>query len=122
MILSYTDRLALAQYSRLERESVYQMVCGMMIVDKNRDPREIKVIEEIVSLINLSPEERAESRTLSNDTQNQVLKRMDIIKKCYLAKLLGNVAIADGKITREENIFYQYYAEQLGLPLDPDEL
>ena len=43
-------------------------------------------------------------------------------KKCYLAKFLAQVALADGVVTREENVFFNYYTQMLGLPADPENL
>ena len=93
-----------------------------MIIDGNTDPREKMIVEDIVNIINLTPSERVASRSVPRDTQVRILKNMDTLKKCYVAKFLAQVALADGCVTREENYFFNYCTQILGLPNDPDEL
>ena len=122
MDISYIDRLALSQFSSEEKQSIYQMLCGMMIIDKEPDPREKRIIEEVVDIIGLTQSERQASRAMNTQRQLNVLKSMDTLKKCYLAKFLAQVALADGVVTREENVFFNYYTQMLGLPADPENL
>lgn len=122
MNLTYYDRMALASYTSAERQALYQMVCGMMIIDKNVDPREKRMVEEIVSVIGLSEYERSASRNVPTESHLRTLKAMETVKKCYVAKFLAQVALADGAVTREEDAFFSYYTNLLGLPSDPDNL
>lgn len=122
MDISHIDRLALSQFSSEEKQSIYQMLCGMMIIDKEPDPREKRIIEEVVDIIGLTQSERQASRAMNTQRQLNVLKSMDTLKKCYLAKFLAQVALADGVVTREENVFFNYYTQMLGLPADPENL
>ena len=122
MDISHIDRLALSQFSSEEKQSIYQMLCGMMIIDKVPDPREKRIIEEVVDIIGLTQSERQASRAMNTQRQLNVLKSMDTLKKCYLAKFLAQVALADGVVTREENVFFNYYTQMLGLPADPENL
>ena len=122
MDISHIDRLALSRFSSEEKQSIYQMLCGMMIIDKEPDPREKRIIEEVVDIIGLTQTERQASRAMNTQRQLNVLKSMDTLKKCYLAKFLAQVALADGVVTREENVFFNYYTQMLGLPADPENL
>ena len=122
MDISHIDRLALSRFSSEEKQSIYQMLCGMMIIDKVPDPREKRIIEEVVDIIGLTQSERQASRAMNTQRQLNVLKSMDTLKKCYLAKFLAQVALADGVVTREENVFFNYYTQMLGLPADPENL
>lgn len=122
MDISHIDRLALSRFSSEEKQSIYQMLCGMMIIDKEPDPREKRIIEEVVDIIGLTQSERQASRAMNTQRQLNVLKSMDTLKKCYLAKFLAQVALADGVVTREENVFFNYYTQMLGLPADPENL
>ena len=122
MNISHIDRLALSRFSSEEKQSIYQMLCGMMIIDKEPDPREKRIIEEVVDIIGLTQSERQASRAMNTQRQLNVLKSMDTLKKCYLAKFLAQVALADGVVTREENVFFNYYTQMLGLPADPENL
>lgn len=117
--LSYYDKMALASYTSAERQALYQMLCGMMIIDGYSDPREKAVIEEVIAAINLSSQERIASRTISTEEQMKTLKDMEMVKKCYVAKFLAQVALADGKVSREEQLFFSYYSKVLGLPENP---
>ena len=122
MDISHIYRLALSRFSSEEKQSIYQMLCGMMIIDKEPDPREKRIIEEVVDIIGLTQSERQASRAMNTQRQLNVLKSMDTLKKCYLAKFLAQVALADGVVTREENVFFNYYTQMLGLPADPENL
>ena len=122
MDISHIDRLALSRFSSEEKQSIYQLLCGMMIIDKEPDPREKRIIEEVVDIIGLTQSERQASRAMNTQRQLNVLKSMDTLKKCYLAKFLAQVALADGVVTREENVFFNYYTQMLGLPADPENL
>ena len=122
MDISHIDRLALSRFSSEEKQSIYQMLCGMMIIDKEPDPREKRIIEVVVDIIGLTQSERQASRAMNTQRQLNVLKSMDTLKKCYLAKFLAQVALADGVVTREENVFFNYYTQMLGLPADPENL
>ena len=122
MDISHIDRLALSRFSSEEKQSIYQMLCGLMIIDKEPDPREKRIIEEVVDIIGLTQSERQASRAMNTQRQLNVLKSMDTLKKCYLAKFLAQVALADGVVTREENVFFNYYTQMLGLPADPENL
>lgn len=122
MNLSYLDEIALATYSAKERQSLYQMVCGMMIIDGYSDPREKIVIEDIVLALHLTSEERASSRNIPVEVQLSTLKNMDVMKKCYVAKFLAQVALADGVVSQKEQLFFDYYTKVLGLPSDPNSL
>lgn len=122
MDISHIDRLALSRFSSEEKQSIYQMLCGMMIIDKEPDPREKRIIEEVVDIIGLTQSERQASRAMNTQRQLNVLKSMDTLKKCYLSKFLAQVALADGVVTREENVFFNYYTQMLGLPADPENL
>ena len=122
MDISHIDRLALSRFSSEEKQSIYQMLCGMMIIDKEPDPREKRIIEEVVDIIGLTQSERQASRAMNTQRQLNVLKSMDTLKKCYLAKFLAQVTLADGVVTREVNVFFNYYTQMLGLPADPENL
>ena len=47
MDLSAIDRLALSTFTPEEKQSLYQLLCGAMHVDGNRDARELAIISEV---------------------------------------------------------------------------
>ncbi len=122
MALTSSDKLALMTFSSRERQATYQVLCGMMAVDGDRDPREKRIIEDCMAAMNFTESERVASRSLSVSQQLQILKSMDQLKKVYLAKFLAQVSVADGVVTREENGLFTYLLNVLDLPLDPDDL
>ena len=122
MNLSSSDKLALMSFSSLERQATYQVLCGMMAVDGDRDPREKRILEDCMAVMNFTESERVASRSLSVNQQLQILKSMDYLQKIVLAKCLANVSIADGVVTREENGLFMYLLDILDLPADPDDL
>ena len=116
MNVSSLDRIAMRSFSSLEQESLYQMVCGAMSVDGYRDPRESALVEEIVNLIGLTDAERVASRSLDQPTMLRTLKSMPEIKKCYLAKFVCQVVLADGIVDPKEETFVKYYFNLLDIP------
>ena len=120
--LSFYDKMVLASYTAAERQALYQMLCGMMVIDGYSDPREKAIIEEIVAAISLSEQERIASRLISTEDQTKTLKNMEMGKKCYVAKFLAQVALADGQVSRKESVFFNYYTQILDLPKDPDNI
>ena len=44
MDLNFFDKMALSTFTSIEKQSLYQLLCGAMIIDGNRDAREIAVI------------------------------------------------------------------------------
>ena len=116
MNISFFDQLAMRSYTALERESIYQMICGAMSVDGYRAPQESRLVEEIVNLIGLTSEERVASRSLSSEVMTRALKNMDDLKKCYLAKFIAQIVLADGVIDPKENAFVEYYFNLLEIP------
>ena len=116
MNISFLDKIALSHYSSIEKQSMYQMICGALSVDGDRDPRELQMVEEIVSLIGLTPSERQASRSLDGNTMIRILRSMDDMKKLYLAKFISQVVLADGKVDPKEDAFVRYYFDILEIP------
>jgi uncharacterized tellurite resistance protein B-like protein len=116
MNLTSLDRMILSQYSSLEKESIYQIVCAAMSIDGERDPREIRVVNEIVDVIGLTESEREASRRLDEPTMSQAIRSMNEIKRAYVGKFIAQVILADGKVTQREQFFFDYLFQHLNLP------
>lgn len=54
-------------YTSLEKQSMYQMICGASLADGKRDYNETILINEISREFGLTDEEREKSRSLNND-------------------------------------------------------
>lgn len=118
MNLSALDRMILSQYSSIEKESIYQVICAAMIVDGDRDPRERRLIEEIVDTIGLTDAEREASRRLDQPTMSRVIRNMNDLQRAYVAKFIAQVILADGKVTEREEKFFFYICNELNLPYE----
>lgn len=116
MNLSALDRMILSQYSSIEKESIYQVICAAMIIDGDRDPRERRLIEEIVDTIGLTDAEREASRHLDQPTMSRVIRNMNDLQRAYVAKFIAQVILADGKVTEREEKFFYYICSELNLP------
>ena len=46
--------MALSTFTSIEKQSLYQLLCGAMIIDGNRDAREIAVINEVKQIMGIS--------------------------------------------------------------------
>ena len=116
MDLNYLDRLALSTFTSLEKQSLYQLLCGTMIIDGNRDSREIAIINEVNQVMNITVADVEASRKLSEPTMVNCLRSMDTLKKAYAAKFMAQVILADGIVTQKEGKFFYYMKERLDLP------
>jgi uncharacterized membrane protein YebE (DUF533 family) len=116
MDLSYFDRIAISQFSSLEKECIYQVVCAAMIVDGEKDPKELQLLNDIVNVIGLTPSERAASRSLDEPTMTRTIRNMDEFKRAYVGKFIAQMLLADEKITQKEQLFFDYLVNRLNLP------
>ena len=116
MELNYFDRVAISTFTSLEKQSLYQLLNAAMIIDGNRDSREIAIINEVNKVLGVTVTDVEESRKLSEQTMTSCLRNMDTIKKAYVGKFIAQVIIADGVITQREEQFFYYMKQKLGLP------
>lgn len=116
MDLNYFDRMALSTFSPLEKQSLYQLLCGVMIVDGNRDSREIALINEINKIVGITTADIEASRSLSEPVMTNCLRNMETLKKAYVGKFIAQMVLADGVITKKEEMFFYYMKQRLGLP------
>lgn len=116
MELNYFDRVALSTFTSLEKQSLYQLLNAAMIIDGNRDSREIAIINEVNKVLEITVTDVEASRKLSEQTMTSCLRSMDTIKKAYVGKFIAQVIIADGVISQREEQFFYYMKQKLGLP------
>lgn len=108
MEFDYFDKLALSTFTSLEKQSFFQLLSGAMIVDGQRDQREIDVINSICNAMHFTNAEHEESRKHDFNTLVGILRSMDNMKKAIVGKYMARVVVADGIITpKEEQFFYQ---------------
>ena len=116
MNLNVFDRMALSTFSPLEKQSLYQLLCGAMHIDGNRDASELAIISEVNRLVGISVTDIEASRKLSEPTMTNCLRNMDTLKKAYVAKFMAQVILADGRIDQKEQQFFDYIYQKLDLP------
>lgn len=116
MDLNYFDRMALATFTPLEKQSLYQLLCATMIVDGQRDSRELALIDEINRIIGITNADIEASRRLSEPEMTNCLRNMETLKKAYVGKFVAQVVLADGVITQREEQFFYYMKKKLDLP------
>lgn len=116
MDLTYFDRMALANFTPLEKQSLYQLLCAAMIVDGQRDSRELALIAEVNKIIGITATDIEASRRLSEPEMTSCLRNMNSLKKAYVGKFVAQVVLADGVITQREEQFFYYMKNKLGLP------
>ncbi len=103
-------------YTSLERQSLYQILCAAMIIDGERDPRELALIGEVNRIIGITTADMEASRRLSEPTMTNCLRNMETLKKAFVGKFVAQVVLADGKITPREEQFFYIMKQKLGLP------
>lgn len=106
MDLTFFDKMALSEFTSLEKQSLYQLLCGAMIVDGNRDTREISLINEVNKVMNITVADVEDSRKLTEPQIVSILRGMDKLKKAYAAKFMAQVILADGVVTQKEEKFF----------------
>lgn len=113
---NYYDQNPSSPYTSLERQSLYQLLCAAMIIDGERDPRELALISKFNRILGITAADIEASRRLAEPEMTRCLRNMDITKKAYLGKFVAQVILADGKITPMEEQFFYYMKQKLGLP------
>lgn len=116
MDLNYFDRVAVSTFTSLEKQALYQLLCAAMIIDGERDPRELALINKLNGIIGITTADMEASRRLSEAAMTSCLRNMDTIKKAYVGKFMAQVILADGVITQREEQFFYYMKQKLGLP------
>ena len=116
MDLTYFDRMALANFTPLEKQSLYQLLCAAMIVDGQRDSRELALIAGVNKIIGITTADIEASRRLSEPEMTSCLRNMNSLKKAYVGKFVAQVVLAAGVITQREAQFFYYMQKKLGLP------
>lgn len=116
MKFNYFDKVALSTFTSLEKQSLYQLLCGAMMIDGNRDSREIAIINEVNQIMGITVSDVEASRNLSEPTMTSCLRNMDTMKKAYVGKFMAQVILADGVITQREEQFFYFMKQRLGLP------
>ena len=114
--LSYFDEFALSQLTSLEKQSLYQLLCAAMIVDGNKDPREMAIINEVKRLTGMTTADLEASRKLSEPAMASCLRNMEMFKKMYVGKFIAQIVLADGVVTDIEEKFFYYLHDKLDLP------
>lgn len=71
--------------------------------DNEIHPNEVKVINEIFSVINITKADLDASQSMPMNSALDLLSRMSEIKRIYFGKCLANIITADGNISPEEN-------------------
>lgn len=71
--LGFYDKIALSQLTSLEKQSLYQLLCAAMVVDGNRDSREMAVINEVKQLTGMTASDLEASRKLTEPVMTSVL-------------------------------------------------
>ena len=87
-----------------------------MMIDGNRDSREIAIINEVNQIMGITVADVEASRNLSEPAMTNCLRNMDTMKKAYVGKFMAQVILADGVITQREEQFFYYMKQKLGLP------
>lgn len=114
--LGFYDKMALSQLTSLEKQSLYQLLCAAMVVDGNRDPREMAVINEVKQLTGMTASDLEASRKLTEPVMTSCLRNMEDFKKMYVGKFIAQVVLADGVVSDIEEKFFYYLHDKLGLP------
>ena len=115
MEIPYEVRNMFRTFSSLEKQATYQVMSAVMIVDKNVDPREQQIVNEISAAMGLTQADVMASRSLTPETMSAAIRRMPDDKRFLVARAMSTIALADGKVLNIEEAFVQHMAKQLNL-------
>ena len=89
--LSFYDKLALSQLTSMEKQSLYQLLCAAMVVDGQRDSREMAIINEVKQLTGMTAADLEASRKLTEPAMTSCLRNMEVFKKMYVGKFIAQI-------------------------------
>ncbi len=108
--------MVLTYFTPLEKQSIYLLLCGAMVIDGNRDLRKVAIINEVKQVIEITVADIEASRKLSEPTTTNCLRNMDELKKAYLVKFVCRIVLANGIVNDKEKAFINYYFSLLEIP------
>lgn len=103
MIFQEFEKLYLQQYTVQEKRAMCIFFMEAAHADNKIHPKEVEVINEIFSVINITKTDLEASQSIPMNSALDLLSRMSEIKRIYFGKCLANIIIADGNISPEEN-------------------
>lgn len=118
MIFSPSEKETLLSFSSTERQSAYQFLSGVMIIDGDADICEKKQLEYINTLMRITRSDVESSRQLNQTIIQNVLSLMSVEKRKVLAKCISSIVTADRRIHPKEEQFVGYYLNCLRMDSD----
>ena len=116
MDLTALDKLALSQYTISQKEAVYKIAYATMVSDGHKDPREIKLADDIAEIIGLSNEDKQMALSKSEAFVEETITGMSELKKFYVGKFMAEMIKADGIIKESEDKFIKSMFKRLNIP------
>lgn len=114
--LNFIGQAIAASYTSLEKQAIYQTLCGAMRMDEKIDESEIQVLNQVKSAIQITEMEIVASRTRSVEEQIGILRQMDSVKKNYFMKFLATICLADNHADPREIAFVDWISQEIGAP------
>ncbi|MDE6522755.1 MAG: hypothetical protein K2L17_08065 [Muribaculaceae bacterium] len=88
MELSPMDKMIIpGLFSELEKQSLYQVMCGVRQIGGHHMPQKETHIREVMEITGITFNDQAQSRTLTQPQMMTILKRMDDGKNYILLNL-----------------------------------
>lgn len=116
MDLTALDKLALHQYSISEKEAVYKISYATMVSDGHKDPREIKLADDVADIIGLSYEEKQGALSKSEVFMEETITAMSEMKRFYIGRFMAEMIKVDGIIKESEELFIKRMFKLLNIP------
>lgn len=117
MKLSAFDLLALEQFTEQERRAMMVFVMGSAFVDGHLDYREEDTIHEIASLLKITESDMQYIEDMPQEKAEQILQKMDNIKKILFGKFVATVIMADGVVDDREELLFGILVKELNIPM-----
>lgn len=118
MELSPMDKMILpGLFSPQQKQSLYQVMCAVRKIGSHDMHTKEGHIHEVMAITGTSPNDQAQSRTLTQPQMMSILKRMDELQKLYFAKFVSITGLIGG-ITQKETMFINWLYSEINVPTD----
>lgn len=118
MELSPIDKMIIpGLFSPQEKQSMYQVMCAVRQIGRHHMEQKENHIHEVMSIVGITTNDQIQSRSLTHQQMNAILKRMDDGKKLYFAKFVSITGLIGG-ISEKEMIFINWLYSEINVPTD----
>lgn len=109
-VFGFEEREALAHCSVSEKRAMMRYIMSVVYVDGNPSSNKVAIANEICRGLYITETDMNAVQTLDWDlARRTIINNLSEIQRCYWAKLMANIIMADGYITPKSQQLWNYY-------------